>query len=45
MWPSYEDIKYFYDVNAYSNDDIKTYVQYGVLTEEQYKQTKSLLKG
>ncbi|EHJ08449.1 XkdX family protein [Staphylococcus simiae] len=37
MWPRYEDIEYFYKVNAYTNDDIALFVEYGALTKEEYK--------
>lgn len=38
MWPTYESIKWFYDINAYTNEDIATYVELGVTTKEEYKQ-------
>ncbi|MDW4093394.1 XkdX family protein [Staphylococcus saprophyticus] len=38
MYPSFESIKWFYDINCYTNEDIKTYVELGVTTREQYKQ-------
>lgn len=37
MWPSYKDIEFFYRINCYTNEDIGTYVEYGVLTPEEYK--------
>ena len=37
MFPSFESIKYFYDINCYSNADIKIYYDYGCITKEQYK--------
>lgn len=37
MYPSYDSIKYFYDINAYSNEDIMVYVELGILTYEQYE--------
>lgn len=36
MWPTFESIKYFYDINCYTNEDIKTYVELGCLTKEDY---------
>lgn len=36
MYPSYESIKWFYDINCYTNSDIKIYVELGVTTKEQY---------
>lgn len=38
MWPTYESIKWFYDINAYTNEDIATYVELGVTTKAEYKQ-------
>ncbi|MGW7908939.1 XkdX family protein, partial [Staphylococcus pseudoxylosus] len=26
MYPGFESIKYFYDINCYTNEDIQTYV-------------------
>lgn len=37
MWPSYKDIEFFYKINCYTNEDIGIYVEYGVLTPEEYK--------
>lgn len=36
MWPTFESIKYFYDINCYTNKDIQTYVELGCLTKEDY---------
>lgn len=36
MWPTFESIKYFYDINCYTNEDIQTYVELGCLTKEDY---------
>ena len=36
MWPTFESIKYFYDINCYTNEDIQTYVELGYLTKEDY---------
>lgn len=36
MWPTFESIKYFYDINCYTNEDIQTYVKLGCLTKEDY---------
>lgn len=36
MWPTFESIKYFYDINCYTNEDIQTYVKLGYLTKEDY---------
>ncbi|PTJ85066.1 XkdX family protein [Staphylococcus succinus] len=38
MYPSYESIKWFYDINCYTNEDIATYVQLGVTSKAQYKE-------
>lgn len=38
MYPSFESIKWFYDINCYTSEDIKTYVELGVTTKEQYKE-------
>ncbi|PTI38148.1 XkdX family protein [Staphylococcus succinus] len=38
MYPSFESIKWFYDINCYTNEDIATYVQLGCLTKVQYKE-------
>ena len=36
MWPSFYSIKWFYNINAYTNEDIRTYVELGVTTKEEY---------
>lgn len=41
MYPSFDSIKWFYDINCYTNEDIATYVQLGCLTKEEYKQITS----
>lgn len=38
MFPPFESIKYFYDINCYTNEDIKVYYDYGCITKEQYKE-------
>lgn len=38
MFPSFESIKYFYDINCYTNADIKIYYDYDCITKEQYKE-------
>lgn len=38
MYPSFESIKWFYDINCYTNEDIQTYVELGVTTKEEYKE-------
>ncbi|MCQ9293078.1 XkdX family protein [Staphylococcus cohnii] len=38
MFPTFESIKYFYDINCYTNEEIKIYYDYGCITKEQYKQ-------
>lgn len=38
MYPPYESIKWLYDINVYTNEDIATYVELGVTTKEQYKE-------
>ncbi|WP_186312104.1 XkdX family protein [Staphylococcus pettenkoferi] len=42
MYPGFDSIKYFYDINCYTNEDIQTYVELDALTKEEYK--KSLEK-
>lgn len=37
MYPSFDSIKWLYEINVYRNQDIKTYVGLGVLTEIQYE--------
>ncbi|WP_019469697.1 XkdX family protein [Staphylococcus cohnii] len=37
MYPSFNSIKWFYDINCYTNEDIQTYVELGVTTKEEYK--------
>ncbi|MEM5398325.1 XkdX family protein [Staphylococcus gallinarum] len=38
MYPSFESIEWFYDINCYTNEDIQTYVELGCITKEQYKE-------
>ena len=38
MYPSFESIKWFYDINCYTNEDIQKYVELNALTQEQYKE-------
>lgn len=38
MFPSFKSIKYFYDINCYTNADIKVYYDYECITKEQYKE-------
>ena len=38
MYPGFDSIKYFYDINCYTNEDIQTYVELDALTKEQYKE-------
>lgn len=37
MFPSYETIKWFYENNCYSNEEIEEFVSLGCLTKEQYE--------
>ncbi|MGO2834559.1 MAG: XkdX family protein [Staphylococcus saprophyticus] len=37
MYPSFDSIKWFYEINVYSNQDIKTYVELNVLSKFQYE--------
>ena len=36
MYPGFDSIKYFYDINCYTNEDIQTYVELECITKEQY---------
>ena len=36
MFPGFDNIKYFYDLNCYTNDEIKRYVELECITKEQY---------
>lgn len=36
MYPSFDSIKWFYEINCYTNEDIQTYVELNALTQEQY---------
>lgn len=38
MFPTFESIKYFYDINCYTNVEIKIYYEYGCISKEQYKE-------
>lgn len=35
-YPTYDDIKLFYDWGCYANDDIRQYVELQVITKEEY---------
>lgn len=37
-YPGYETIKGYYDLNCYTNADIKFFAEHGAITSEQYKQ-------
>lgn len=37
MYPGFDSIKYFYDINCYTNEDIQTYVELNALDKVQYK--------
>ncbi|AYU54691.1 XkdX family protein [Staphylococcus condimenti] len=37
MYPGFKAIKYFYDINCYTNEDIATYVQLNCINKEEYK--------
>lgn len=37
MYPGFDSIKYFYDINCYKNEDIQTYVELNALDKVQYK--------
>ena len=37
-YPGYETIKRYYDLNCYTNADIKFFTEHGAITSEQYKQ-------
>ncbi|MGK9342078.1 XkdX family protein [Melissococcus plutonius] len=36
-FPTATDIKLYYDWNCYTDEDIKTYVQLGTITQDDYK--------
>lgn len=36
MFPGFDNIKYFYDLNCYTNAQIKRYVELECITKEQY---------
>lgn len=38
MYPSFSTIKYFYQINCYTNEDIQTYVALDVISKDQYKE-------
>lgn len=38
MYPGFKSIKYFYDINCYTNEDIATYVQLNCIDKIQYKE-------
>lgn len=38
MWGIYDNINYLYTVNAYTKDDLKTFVWSGTITKDQYKE-------
>ncbi|MDU6246531.1 MAG: XkdX family protein [Staphylococcus warneri] len=37
MYPGFDAIKYFYDINCYTNEDIQTYVELGCIDKVEYK--------
>lgn len=37
MYPGFDSIEYFYDINCYTNEDIQTYVELNALDKVQYK--------
>lgn len=37
-YPGYETIKRYYDLNCYTNADIKFFAEHGAITSEQYKE-------
>ena len=37
MYPGFETVRYFYEINCYTDKDIETYVELGVITKEEYK--------
>ena len=37
-YPGYETIKRYYDLNCYTNADIKFFAEHDAITLEQYKQ-------
>ena len=37
MWPTYDDIYYFYKERCYTNEDIAEFTDWGVLTPEEYE--------
>ncbi|HGW6167059.1 TPA: XkdX family protein [Enterococcus faecalis] len=38
MYPTKEDIQFFYELEIYTKADIASFVQQGCLTEEEYTQ-------
>ena len=38
MYPGFESIKYFYDINCYTDEDIQTYVELEAIDKEQYEE-------
>ena len=38
MWTLFDNLKYLYSVNAYTNEDIAKCVGYGAITKKQYKE-------
>ncbi|PTJ53942.1 XkdX family protein [Mammaliicoccus sciuri] len=38
MWTLFDNLKYLYSVNAYTNEDIAKCVEYGAITKEQYEE-------
>ncbi|MCE5001757.1 XkdX family protein [Staphylococcus pseudoxylosus] len=38
MYPGFDSIKYFYDINCYTNEDIQTYVTLDAIDKEQYEE-------
>lgn len=37
MYPGFDSIKYFYDINCYTNEDIETYVELEAITKKEYE--------
>ncbi|MGX7200072.1 XkdX family protein [Enterococcus nangangensis] len=37
MFPTAEDVRWFYDSGAYTEDDVQTFVDLGVITKEDYQ--------
>lgn len=37
-YPGYERVKYYYDLNCYTNEDVQFFAKYNAITKEQYKE-------